>query len=189
MLMIEKIAFAQTLFRNMSLQPPPKQQEEPATTSPDYYLSQLVIRYNQPGEYFIVKTPPLSTLFRHSSARELYDKVTKYVKEEIFNSAHSAPIVMSVDLSHDPETDRFNVYKFPNSLTESSYDLFKSDNPPSLPTLSHKEEPDNIIVVLLEHAPWMTPWGSILWWGKLLDDDDIDLVRRRKHYYSFPTIL
>jgi hypothetical protein len=96
---------------------------------------------------------------------------------------------MSLDLSHDPEMDRIKVYNFPNALSEMGYDLFKSENPLSSLPLSHKEEPDSIIVALLEHAPWMSPWGSILWWGRLLDDDDIGLVRRRKHYYSFPVIL
>jgi hypothetical protein len=152
-------ALVSILSRNMSLR---AMQEKPSAPS-DPYVSALVFRWNQPGDYFSVKTRPISTLFQHRSARELYDKVTKYVKEEIFHpdqvskyvrdetlhSAYSAPIVISLDLSHDPEEDRLKVYNFPNNLEEFGYEVFKMESPP----LSHKKEPDNIIVALLEHMP------------------------------------
>ena len=48
-----------------------------------YYLSSLVFRWNQPGDYFDVKTNAVSALFAHSNASELCQKVSKYVKDDI----------------------------------------------------------------------------------------------------------
>jgi len=173
---------------------------EPSAPS-DFYVSALVFRWNQPGDYFAVKTRPVSTLFQHRSARELYDKITKYVKEEIFHpdqvskyvrdetlhSAYSAPIVLSLDLSHDPEEDRRKVYNFPNNLEEIGYEVFKIDSPPSSLPLSQRKEPDSIIVALLEHMPPLS--GPIVYQALFLNDDDIELVRSRKHYGPFYTVV
>ena len=158
----------------------------PRAAFSEYYLSSLVFRWNQPGDYFNVKTPPVSTLFKHRSARELYDKVSKYVKEEIFNSAYFAPVIITLDLSHRPSDDRVNIYNYPNNLSETGYELFKSESPPSSLPISQKEGPDNVIVALLEHEPWF--W-SMSWRGSFLNDDEIDLVRKRKLYQSLPTIV
>lgn len=186
-----KFAFARTLFRNMSLLSKQENIAEYGSVS-DYYLSELVFTWSQLNVGLGIKTRPVSTLFKHKSARELYDKVSKYVGEEIFNSAYFSPIVDRLDISTDLEINRITVFSLPYhsySIHEGSYESFKRDSPPSEPNvMGEKQSPDSTVIANLEHASW--------WWrdtkirqGAFLNESEIALVRQWKLYDSSPVIV
>jgi hypothetical protein len=164
--------------------------EEDIAAVSDYYLSELVFTWSQTNVGLGIKTRPVSTLFKHKSARELYDKVSKYVLEEIFNSAYFSPIVDRLDISTDLEKNKKTVFLLPNhsySIDEGSYESFKIEYLP-LTSMGPKHSPDSIVIANLEHASWW--WGNTkISQGALLNEREIALVRQWKLYDSSPVIF